>query len=71
MGARRLTVYEGRGDEVLMTTSVAVGKDEPSLNLWLNVVCCIPKGGNYHVQMQLFSTTKELREQWQALYRAA
>ena len=46
VGARRLTVYEGRGDEVLMTTSVAVGKDATPTPL-----------GNFYVDISVAQNT--------------
>ncbi len=71
IGSTTLELESSRPFQESSVARVAVGKNEPSLDLWLNVVCCIPKGGNYHVEMQLFAPTKELREQWQALYCAA
>ena len=40
------------------------------LEPWFNVVLCAPSGARYRVELQLFSPTRELRDQWRALYDA-
>lgn len=46
VGARRLTVYEGRSDEVIMATNVAVGKDATPTPL-----------GNFYVDISVAQNT--------------
>ena len=46
VGARRLTVYKGRGDEVVMATNVAVGKDATPTPL-----------GNFYVDISVAQNT--------------
>lgn len=44
---------------------------EPELAPWFNVLCCVPQGSGYRVEVALFSPTRELKERWQALFDAA
>ncbi len=39
-----------------------------TLDPWLNVVLCVPNGSKYRVELQLFSPTRETKDQWQTLY---
>jgi HD-like signal output (HDOD) protein len=47
---------------------LALGDPETHFEPWLNVVQCSPNGARYRVELQLFSPTRETREQWRALY---
>jgi HD-like signal output (HDOD) protein len=47
---------------------LTVGEPEARLEPWLNVVLCVPRGSQYRVELQLFSPTRETREQWRAIY---
>ena len=49
---------------------LAVGDPEARFEPWLNVVLCAPSGSHYRVELELFSPTRETREQWRALYDA-
>ena len=49
---------------------LTVGDPEAHFEPWLNVVLCVPSGAHYRVELELFSATRETREQWRALYDA-
>jgi HD-like signal output (HDOD) protein len=45
-----------------------VGDAEAHFEPWLNVLLCVPRSPHYRVELQLFSPTRETREQWRAIY---
>jgi len=45
-----------------------VGDPELGFEAWLTVVLCVPKGAHYRVELQLFSPTRDVLDQWHALY---
>jgi|GEM_PF-3905012 len=45
-----------------------VGETGAHFEPWFNVVLCVPNGSHYRVELQLFSPTRETREQWRAIY---
>jgi HD-like signal output (HDOD) protein len=47
-----------------------VGEADAHLEPWFNVVLCVPSGQHYSVELELFSPTRETREQWRAIYEA-
>jgi HD-like signal output (HDOD) protein len=47
-----------------------VGEADAHFEPWFNVVLCVPRGSHFRVELQLFSPTRETREQWRALYDA-
>lgn len=47
-----------------------VGETEAPFEPWLNVVLCVPHGAHFRVELELFSPTRETREQWRAIYEA-
>jgi HD-like signal output (HDOD) protein len=50
---------------------LAVGSVEAHFEPWFNVVLCVPQAASrYRVELQLFSPTREVRDQWRALYDA-
>ena len=52
------------GSVVRLTVGAADAHFEP----WFNVVLCVPSASRYRVELELFSPTRETREQWRALY---
>ena len=46
---------------------LTLGDEDKRFEPWFNVVLCVPDGPRYRVELQLFSPTRELREQWRAL----
>ena len=48
-----------------------VGEANASCEPWFTVVLCAPAGSGYRVELQLFSPTVEIQQQWLALYRLA
>ncbi len=49
---------------------LVVGEADAHFEPWLNVVLCVPSGALYRVELELFSPTREAREQWRAIYDA-
>ena len=49
---------------------LTVGSAEAHFEPWLNVVLCVANGSHYRVELQLFSPTRETREQWRAIYES-
>lgn len=49
---------------------LALGEPDAHFEPWLSVVLCTPSASRYRVELQLFSPTREVREQWRALYDA-
>jgi HD-like signal output (HDOD) protein len=49
---------------------LTVGDPETRFEPWFNVVLCVPNGAHYRVELELFSPTRETREQWRAIYDA-
>ncbi len=49
---------------------LTLGDEGARFEPWFNVVLCVPNGQRYRVELQLFSPTRELRDQWRALYEA-
>jgi len=49
---------------------LTVGDAEAHCEPWFTVVLCAPLASRYRVELQLFSPTREMREQWRALYDA-
>jgi HD-like signal output (HDOD) protein len=49
---------------------LAVGEADAHFEPWFTVVLCVPRAARYRVELQLFSPTRETREQWRALYDA-
>ena len=49
---------------------LTVGEAEAHVEAWLNVVLCVSNGSHYRVELQLFSPTRETREQWRAIYES-
>lgn len=49
---------------------LTVGEGGARLEPWFTVVLCVPNAARYRVELQLFSATREAREQWRALYDA-
>jgi hypothetical protein len=47
-----------------------VGESEPRFDPWFNVVLCVAAGSAYRVELELFSPTRETKEQWRAIYEA-
>jgi hypothetical protein len=47
-----------------------VGESEPRFDPWFNVVLCVATGSGYRVELELFSPTRETKEQWRAIYDA-
>jgi hypothetical protein len=47
-----------------------VGETETPLEPWFKVLLCVPQGTRYRVELELFSPTRETREQWRAIYDA-
>jgi HD-like signal output (HDOD) protein len=47
-----------------------VGETDAHFEPWFNVVLCVPSGSHYRVELELFSPTRETREQWRAIYEA-
>jgi len=43
----------------------AIGALEDEFEPWFNVRLCVPAGAAQHVEVQLFSPTREVRERWQ------
>jgi len=48
-----------------------LGDPQAGFQPWLTVVLCVPRGSHYRVELQLFSPTREVREQWRTLYDTA
>jgi HD-like signal output (HDOD) protein len=49
---------------------LSVGEAEAHFEPWFNVVLCVPSGSRYRVELELFSPTRETREQWRSFYEA-
>ena len=49
---------------------LVVGESEPRFDPWFNVVLCVPTGSSYRVELELFSPTRETKEQWRAIYES-
>ncbi len=49
---------------------LTLGDEGARFEPWFNVVLCVPNGQRYRVELQLFSPTRELRDQWRTLYEA-
>lgn len=49
---------------------LSVGEADPHFEPWFNVVLCVPAGSHYRVELELFSPTRETREQWRVVYDA-
>jgi len=49
---------------------LSVGDADARVEPWFTVVLCAPLASSYRVELQLFSPTREMREQWRALYDA-
>jgi HD-like signal output (HDOD) protein len=47
---------------------LALGDPDAHFEPWLTVVLCVPSGSRYRVELQLFSPSRETREQWRVLY---
>jgi HD-like signal output (HDOD) protein len=47
---------------------LAVGADDQRIELWFNVLLCVPAGSDCRVEVELFSPTREAKERWQALF---
>ena len=65
-----IEVESSRAFQESSMVRLTVGEAEPSFEPWLNVVLCVPHGSHYRVELELFSPTRETREQWRALYEA-
>jgi hypothetical protein len=48
-----------------------VGADTDALEPWFNIVLCVPVGGAFRVEAQLFSPTREVKQRWQSLWGSA
>ncbi|MES1189004.1 MAG: HDOD domain-containing protein [Myxococcales bacterium] len=49
---------------------LSVGEADVHFEPWFNVVLCVPSGSRYRVELELFSPTRETREQWRSFYEA-
>lgn len=49
---------------------LALGDPDAHFEPWLTVVLCTQNASRYRVELQLFSPTREGREQWRALYES-
>jgi len=49
---------------------LSVGEANSHFEPWFNVVLCVPSGSRYRVELELFSPTRETREQWRSFYEA-
>jgi HD-like signal output (HDOD) protein len=49
---------------------LSVGGADAHFEPWFNVVLCVPSGSRYRVELELFSPTRETREQWRSFYEA-
>lgn len=50
---------------------MAIAQGGDSFEPWFTVLLCVPEGSGYRVEFQLFSPTRDVREQWRGLYSAA
>lgn len=66
-----LEVESSRRYQECAVVRLAIGDGEPVLEPWFTVVLCVPEGSRHRVELQLFSPTSGVREQWLALYGAA
>lgn len=46
----------------------AIGAPEDAFEPWFNVLLCVPAGPAQHVELQLFSPNREVRERWQRAF---
>lgn len=65
-----LEVDSSRSFQEGSVVRLGVGSPEAHLEPWFNVVLCLPQASRYRVELQLFSPTREMRDQWRALYEA-
>jgi len=66
-----IEIESSRRYQECVIVRLLLGDGQASFEPWLTVVLCVPKGSRYRVELQLFSPTREVREQWRALYDAA
>jgi HD-like signal output (HDOD) protein len=71
VGPSGIEVESSRAFQESSVVRLALGDEAaPRLEPWFNVVLCVPQASRYRVELQLFSPTRELRDQWRALYDA-
>jgi hypothetical protein len=47
---------------------VQLGGPESGFEPWMSVALCVPNGGRFRVELELFSPTRETRERWRSFY---
>ncbi|HEX5099762.1 MAG TPA: HDOD domain-containing protein [Polyangiaceae bacterium] len=47
---------------------LAVGTGSARLEAWFNVLACVHTGSHYHLEAELLSPPREVKERWQALF---
>jgi HD-like signal output (HDOD) protein len=47
---------------------VQIGGPDSGFEPWMSVVLCVPNGGRFRVELELFSPTRETRERWRTFY---
>lgn len=65
-----LEVESSRPFQESSVVRLTLGDPSQRFEPWFNVLLCVPSGSRYRVELQLFSPTRELRDQWRALYEA-
>jgi HD-like signal output (HDOD) protein len=71
IGPATLELDSSRHFQESSVARVAVGRSQPAPDFWFTVVSSVPSERRYHVDLQLFSPAKEVRELWQAAYLSA
>ncbi|HEX2871542.1 MAG TPA: HDOD domain-containing protein [Polyangiaceae bacterium] len=70
VGATGIEVESSKPFQESSMVRLVVGDSEPRFDPWFNVVLCVATGSGYRVELELFSPTRETREQWRAIYEA-
>lgn len=70
MGPTGLELSSSRAFQESTMVRLQVGPPEARFQPWFSVVLCEPTAGGFRVELELFSPTRETREQWRLLYEA-
>lgn len=70
VGATGIEVESSKPFQESSMVRLIVGESEPRFDPWFNVVLCVATGSSYRVELELFSPTRETKEQWRAIYEA-
>lgn len=71
LGSSGIEVQSSMRYQECAVVRLAIGEAETKLEPWFTVALCVAEVSRFRVEFQLFSPTREVREQWLALYESA